>query len=64
MNESEGNVKAYEMQTLLNFMKLLPDEALTMVADARFMVEPRDMTDKIILQFAAGEREWRQECKS
>jgi hypothetical protein len=44
-------------------MRMLPDEALDNVADARFWHEPRDYMDKVILQLAAGEREWRKECQ-
>jgi cytochrome c oxidase assembly factor CtaG len=61
-DESEGNMKAQEMTTMLQFMRLLNDEALDLVADARFKTEPRDYTDKVLMQFAAGEREWRKEC--
>lgn len=57
-------MKAHEMQAILAFMRLLPDDALDNIADARFTFEPRDMLDKILLVFAAGEREWRLECQS
>jgi hypothetical protein len=56
-------MKAQEMQTILKFMRLLPDEAINMISDARYTAIPRDALDKTILAFAAGEREWRQECQ-
>lgn len=57
-------MKVKEVQTLLAFMRLLPDDALENIADARFWFEPRDTLDRVLLQFAAGEWEWRQECRT
>jgi len=61
--EKEGEMKVHALQTMFQFMRMLPDEALDNVADARFWHEPRDYMDKVILQLAAGEREWRKECQ-
>jgi hypothetical protein len=52
------------LQAMMQFMRLLPDESLSLVADARYTFEPRDYKDKVILQLAAGEWEWRQECRT
>lgn len=52
-------MKVHEIRTLLAFVKLLPDEALEMIADAAWMTAPRDNLDRAIFIFATGEREWR-----
>lgn len=57
-------MKARDLRTMLAFMRLLPDSALDVIADARFTFEPRDSLDRVLLQIAAGEREWRAECKT
>lgn len=56
-------MKAHTLVTLFQFMRMLPDEALGNVADARFWFEPRDYMDKVILQLAAGEKEWREDAR-
>lgn len=52
------------MQMLLQLVTHLPDEQLRQLADARYWMEPRDHTDRMILFIAAGQQQWREECQS
>lgn len=56
-------MKNYALQTIMQFMRMLPDESLALVAEARYTMEPRDYMDKMILNLAAGEEERRRACQ-
>lgn len=57
-------MKVHELRTLLAYLRMLPEGTLDAIAEARFTLEPRDNFDKVLLALAAGEREWRMECRT
>lgn len=57
-------MKAKDMRTALQFMRLLPDEAIEIIDQTRLTMPPRDNLDKTLLALLAGEADWRRECRS
>jgi len=56
-------MKVEMLRTLQHLMSALPDEQLRELADARYWLEPRDYTDRVILFTAAATQQWREECQ-
>lgn len=56
-------MKVSELRATLAFMRVLPDEALGVLADGRYFWDPRDYFDRVVVTLAAGEQEWRASCR-
>lgn len=57
-------MQASHLKMLLYLVTYMPDEVLRALADARYWMEPRDYSDRVVLFVAAAQQQWREECQS